>query len=81
MQFSYNAVQVVILSQVLAHPANNGYQGFHDLEVRAVNGAKVKNLRQMKELVENAQVDGWTEVVADVVWILNYTCYYLMLID
>lgn len=44
--------EVVVLSQVLAHAVNNGYQGYHDLEVRSVNGHKVKNLRHMKELVE-----------------------------
>eukprot|EP01043_Picozoa_sp_COSAG02_P094661 COSAG02_NODE_31079_length_539_cov_1.611364_1_plen_134_part_00 len=44
--------EIVVLSQVLAHAVNNGYQGYHDLEVRAVNGHKVRNLRHMKELVE-----------------------------
>ena len=44
--------EVVVLSQVLAHAINNGYQGYHDLEVRSVNGTTVRNLRHMKALVE-----------------------------
>jgi hypothetical protein len=44
--------EVVVLSQVLAHAINNVYQGYHDLEVRSVNGTTVRNLRHMKALVE-----------------------------
>ena len=46
-----------MLSQVLAHAVNNGYQGYHDLEVRSVNGHKVKNLRHMKQLVEGVAAE------------------------
>jgi S1-C subfamily serine protease len=46
--------QVVLLSQVLADEINAGYQGMHDVEVRSVNGERVRNLRQLKERVENA---------------------------
>ena len=49
--------EVVVLSQVLAHAVNNGYQGYHDLEVRSVNGHKVKNLRHMKQLVEGVAAE------------------------
>ena len=35
--------QVVLLSQVLADEINAGYQGMHDVEVRAVNGERVEN--------------------------------------
>lgn len=44
--------EVVILSQVLADEVNAGYQGMHDLEVRAVNGREVKSLRELKAEVE-----------------------------
>ena len=54
--------EVVVLSQVLAHAVNNGYQGYHDLEVRSVNGHKVRNLRHMKQLVEGVA----DEMVRDV---------------
>ena len=59
-----------MLSQVLAHAVNNGYQGYHDLEVRSVNGHSVKNLRHMKELVEgNAAADTggdeWIEILLE----------------
>lgn len=59
-----------MLSQVLAHAVNNGYQGYHDLEVRSVNGHKVRNLRHMKALVEGVaeemtqdQADNHTEAL------------------
>ena len=44
--------EVVVMSQVLAHAVNNGYQGYNDLEVRRVNGSTVRNLRHLKNLVE-----------------------------
>ena len=46
--------QVVLLSQVLADEINAGYQGMHDVEVRAVNGQRVRNLRALKSAVESA---------------------------
>ena len=46
--------QVVLLSQVLADEINAGYQGMHDVEVRSVNGERVRNLRQLKKRVEDA---------------------------
>ena len=46
--------QVVLLSQVLADEINAGYQGMHDVEVRAVNGERVENLKALKRAVENA---------------------------
>ena len=46
--------QVVLLSQVLADEINAGYQGMHDLEVRAVNGEKIKNLKELRHLIERA---------------------------
>ena len=47
--------QVVLLSQVLADEINAGYQGMHDVEVRSVNGERVRNLRQLKKRVEDAR--------------------------
>jgi S1-C subfamily serine protease len=46
--------QVVLLSQVLADEINAGYQGMHDVEVRAVNGERVENLKALKSAVEKA---------------------------
>jgi S1-C subfamily serine protease len=46
--------EVVILSQVLADEVNAGYQGMHDLEVRAVNGKVVSSLRELKAEIEKA---------------------------
>ena len=46
--------EVVILSQVLADEVNAGYQGMHDLEVRAVNGKCVSSLRELKGEIEKA---------------------------
>jgi hypothetical protein len=46
--------QVVLLSQVLADEINAGYQGMHDVEVRAVNGERVENLKALKRAVEKA---------------------------
>jgi hypothetical protein len=46
--------QVVLLSQVLADEINAGYQGMHDLEVRCVDGERVRNLKELKRAVETA---------------------------
>ena len=42
------------MSQVLADEVNAGYQGMHDLEVRAVNGKVVSSLRELKGEIEKA---------------------------
>ena len=41
-----------------------GYQGYHDLEVRRVNGERVENLRHMKTLVECSKDSHWIEHAA-----------------
>ena len=41
-----------------------GYQGYHDLEVRRVNGERVENLRHMKSLVECSKDSHWIEHAA-----------------
>ncbi|VEU34121.1 unnamed protein product [Pseudo-nitzschia multistriata] len=47
--------QVVVLINVLAHPANTGYDGLTNLHLRSVNGAPVRSLRHLKELIEAEQ--------------------------
>jgi len=49
--------QVVVLSQVLVHDVNNGYQNMSDMQVKYVNGAEVLNLAHLKQLVETAVVE------------------------
>ena len=70
--------EVVVLSQVLAHAVNNGYQGYHDLEVRSVNGHKVRNLRHMKQLVEGV-ADEMTRDVSENVDAVSHPWIEIML--
>ena len=46
--------QVVLLSQVLSDEINQGYQGMHDLEVKEIDGVRIKNLRELRRAVESA---------------------------
>lgn len=46
--------QVVILSHVLAHPANLGYDTLGDLHLEKINGVKVKSLTHMKQLLDDS---------------------------
>jgi hypothetical protein len=43
--------QVVILIQVLAHPANLGYDHLCDLQLKDFNGVKVRSLKHLYQLV------------------------------
>eukprot|EP01112_Ceratiomyxa_fruticulosa_P011872 TRINITY_DN3266_c0_g1_i1.p1 TRINITY_DN3266_c0_g1~~TRINITY_DN3266_c0_g1_i1.p1 ORF type:complete len:585 (-),score=128.25 TRINITY_DN3266_c0_g1_i1:22-1776(-) len=45
--------QVVVLSHVLLDKINYGYQQFANQELKAFNGVKIKNLKQLVKLVEN----------------------------
>lgn len=45
--------QLVILSQVLMDDINTGYERLADLQVKRVNGVKVENLKQFRQLVED----------------------------
>ena len=46
--------EVVILSHVLAHVCNIGYDSYRNMALRAVNGVPVRNLQHTKTLVEQA---------------------------
>lgn len=46
--------KVVILSQVLPHPINVGYQEFRDMIVQAVNGEPVHNMADVFRVVDEA---------------------------
>ncbi|MBN1496989.1 MAG: trypsin-like serine protease [Spirochaetes bacterium] len=65
-------VRVVVLTRVLPDTVNKGYQQYHSLVLNSVNGVSVKNLTQMKKLVDRAAGDylvfsfvGETTVVLD----------------
>jgi hypothetical protein len=49
--------QTVILSQVLAHRENLGYDKLTDLHLEKVNGEKVRSLAHLKTLIENESGD------------------------
>lgn len=44
--------QVVVLSQVLAHTSNVGYEHLHNNIVVSLNGVRITSLRQMVALIE-----------------------------
>ncbi|XP_024515363.1 protease Do-like 2, chloroplastic [Selaginella moellendorffii] len=45
--------QVIVMSQVLAHPVNAGYENLQNVEVLTFNGEKIRNLRQFSRLVDS----------------------------
>ena len=50
---SGNAVQVVVLSQVLACDATLGYEDYCNVQVLEFNSTPVRNLRHLIQLVAN----------------------------
>lgn len=49
--------EIVVLSEVLAHPCNVGYETYRNLRVVACNGQPVLNLHQLRAMVEAALED------------------------
>jgi S1-C subfamily serine protease len=54
----YEDDQVVILINVLAHPKNTGYDGLTDMHLVSCNGAKVRSLRHLQELLKEDEEQG-----------------------
>ncbi|XP_023636100.1 putative protease Do-like 12, mitochondrial [Capsella rubella] len=72
-QYEFTDEQHVIISQVMSHDINQGYSDLEDLQVKKVNGVKVKNLKHLCELIEgccrkNLRLD----LEDDKVIVLNY---------
>jgi hypothetical protein len=44
--------EVVLLSQVIAHSCNIGYEMYKNLQLKAFNGVPVKNLKHLKSLLD-----------------------------
>ena len=42
---------MVLLSQVIAHKCNIGYEGSHNMQLVKLNGQPIKNLKQLKEML------------------------------
>ncbi len=53
-QASVEGEQAVILSKVLPAEVNSGYHEFRDLRIVAVDGKKIRNLRQLIQAVERS---------------------------
>jgi len=49
----YEGQQIVVLSHVLLHKINYGYQHLTNYQVLSFNGTKIKNLAQLVQLVES----------------------------
>ncbi|KAL9181336.1 hypothetical protein ACHAXT_010141 [Thalassiosira profunda] len=47
--------EVVVLAQVLAHRANLGYENFFDLHLLKFNGAEVRSLGHLKEMIHSSR--------------------------
>jgi hypothetical protein len=45
--------EVIVLSQVLAHNANIGYETYKNLHLKSLNGVPVKNLKHLKSLIDS----------------------------
>ena len=51
--------QVVLLSTILSHDVNQGYgPSFHNIELRSLNGHRVRNLKQLVELLSQESAAG-----------------------
>jgi S1-C subfamily serine protease len=44
--------EVLLLSQVLSHPCNVGYEAFHNLQLLSLNGQKVASLGHLRALLD-----------------------------
>ncbi|XP_057470887.1 protease Do-like 10, mitochondrial isoform X1 [Actinidia eriantha] len=65
--------QLVILSQVLIDDINEGYEHFHQLQVKKVNGVEVENLKQLCRLVESCSEKFLRfDLDDEIVIVLNY---------
>ena len=49
--------EVVLLSQVIAHNCNIGYEMYKNLHLKAFNSVKVKNLRHLKTLLDTLETE------------------------
>jgi len=47
--------EVVVLSQVLAHKENLGYENYRALHLVEVDGVKIRNLRHLKKMLEEGK--------------------------
>ncbi|KYK65222.1 trypsin domain protein [Toxoplasma gondii TgCatPRC2] len=56
---SFPGEQFVLLSHVLAHDVTVGYEHLHNVQVQQFNGASVKTLKHLAELVENSTEEYW----------------------
>lgn len=46
--------EIVLLSQVLSHTCNIGYEMYHNFRMTKCNGIEVKNLRHLKDITDAA---------------------------
>lgn len=49
----FEGQEMILLSQVLAHAVNIGYEGVSHLRVSSFNGTKIQNMRHLTELVDS----------------------------
>lgn len=49
------ADRIVILNRVLPDPVNKGYQNYGNLILNKANGIKVKNIAQLKKIVDGSR--------------------------
>ncbi|KXS13562.1 trypsin-like serine protease [Gonapodya prolifera JEL478] len=54
----YGGQEIVLLSQVLAHDSNVGYDFVQNIQLAKVNGVEVRNLKHAVQLIEMAIKDG-----------------------
>jgi len=76
--------EVVLLSQVLAHRCNIGYENNRNMPLKAVNGQPVKNLRQLKQVVDQAllvKAAPAAEDAADCKLVFEFTNGMLLVLD
>jgi len=54
-ELKYPDQEIVLLSQVLVHEVNTGYQHTTNIQVKKFNGVEIRNLQHLVSLVEDAQ--------------------------
>lgn len=46
--------EIVLLSQVISHSCNVGYETFRNMQLKSFNGAKIKSMKHLKELFDES---------------------------
>lgn len=58
--------EVVLLSQVISHNCNIGYELCRNLQLKFINGIRVVNLKQLKQIIDSATNEALSEKISGI---------------